>query len=148
MTADWEHLQILIVHRMVASFLEDWHLSFPATNFKLLIGSRLLVSSFHASNSIATRAWLLCCSRLLRLLPKAWMATKSGDFKLKVNLRVQLFSKEKNLNEKFKATKKMSCVTRKYHNINRISEIKMLVNLAAAPRAHQSYKTEQLKLTE
>ena len=65
-----------------------------------------------------------------RSLPEAWIqgtqATKSGDFKLKGSLRVQLFGEEKNLNEKFKATKKMSCVTTKYH------KIKLHINMAAA----------------
>ena len=68
-------------------------------------------------------------------------ATKSGDFKLKVSLRVQLFGEERNLNEKYKATKKTSCVTTKHHNINRIAKIKIEVNMAAAP--HQSYKAAQ-----
>ena len=75
-------------------------------------------------------------------------ATKSGDFKLKVSLRIQLYGEEKNLNEKIKTTKKMSCVMTKYNNINRISKIKMHVNMPAAPLAHQSYKMKQLKLVK
>ena len=100
-------------------------LLFPPQISSCLLVQRL-VSSFCQSHF-----GLGCCAvRGLSLFLKVWtqgtiLAPKSGDFKLKVSLRVQLFGEERNLNEKFKATKKMSCVTAKYHNINRIPKIKM-----------------------